>query len=312
MTRDSFDIVDDRSRVSLRSASRSAYHSRTASSQYHSFLVIICRVGPIGKASYFQWPVPKVEDQVEPLEENETTKINSNDQSILSVRRNALRRSLSCGYGTQAFDDINVGTIHRSRLRVRTLSLGSFTVGDTAETNTEPLKQPSLWREDRTKSQEKPLGEYIEGQEIAESRPDEQNASIFSNEDDLNAADVPLPPSPTTMPLVHRPKSGQQSIKSLAGSAIKRRREDGDDDTAQVSVQLKKVLTCTQKVTVSMQLVDTYSKAPTLLVEPNDLTSTFDISRKNCAKCNQIQIGDANKQFRMVEGGLESFDFGLL
>lgn len=283
LTHDSFDIVDDRSCVSFPSESRSAYHSRAASSLYHSFLLVICHVRIIRNASQHQGSLPVVEDQVKPFQEGETSKTNSNYHSVLSVGTNTSRRSLSCDVGTRAFDDINVGTIHHSRVRARKLSLESLSAGATADIDTKSLINPPSRGEDRTQFQRNPLGEYVKDREIAKSRRDEQKPSICSSEDNVDAADVPLPPSPTFMRRVDRTKGRQISITSFAASVVKRQRDGSDDDTTQVSVQFKRAMTCTQKLRISVHLHDPSGNFPALLAKPNDRTSTFDISREDCA-----------------------------
>lgn len=283
LTHDSFDIVNDRSSVSFSFDSRSACQSRAASSLCHSFLLVICNIGQIRKASHHQRSLPVVEDRLKPFEEGKTSKTNSNNNLVLPVGANASRRSLSCDVGTRAFDDINVGTIHHSRLRARNLSLGSLSAGATADIDTESLTKSPFRVENQTRFQRVPLREYVKDRQIAESRRDKQKSLICSFEDNLNAADVPLPPSPTIVPLVDRPKGRQQSVTSIAGSVIKRQRDDSDDDTKQGSVQFKRAMTCTQNVRISMQLHDAYGKVPGSLAELNDRTSAFDTSREDCA-----------------------------
>lgn len=281
LTRDSYDIIDDRSYVSFSSDSRSADHSRAASRLYISFLLVICHVGH--NASHRQRSLPLVEDLAKPVEEGETSKTNSNHRLALSIRTNASRRSLNCDVGTRAFDDINVGTIQHSRVRARKLSLGSLSAGSTTDIDTKSLIKSPLWGEDRTRLQRTPLREYVKDRQIAESRRDGQKPPFHSFEDNLNASDVPLPTSPMIMPLVDHPKGRQQFITSFAGSVVKRQRDNSDADTIQVSFKIKRARTCTQKITISMHLHGSYRKVPALLAEPNDRTSTFDISREDCA-----------------------------
>ena len=264
---ESFSVVDDSSCVSFSSKYRSACYPRTASSIYHGLLLVICRVGSVRNAKHQHSP-PVVGDQVKPLERSKKAKHKSDEHSASSPITNQRSRSASCDAGTRVLDPALKGPINQSRLGARKLSLDSLLVKASTDIASKP----------QAVFQAKPSVEFVKDRQIAESRREGQNILIIQSEDNVNPAEVPLPPSPCLLPVVERLEGRKQATASIAGIVVKRQREESNDDTTESPFQFKKAMRWTKRVTVSVQLHDTNGTVLALLAEPRAEPSTFDVA----------------------------------
>ena len=279
---DSFSIIDDRSCVSSCKNRHSTYFSGTVSELYHSFLFVICRVGHVDSTSH-QWPLQGIKDPVKTLGQSKKTEEKNNGllegpgQSILR------RRFVSCGAETRKPDFPT--TIHRSRHGSEN-QLDELAPGDAGAVDGKPLPKLASLGDHHPAIQANPGEESINNESFAESRQEERKLSAGVLEDNINAADVPLPLSPPLLPLNDHPKGRKQVLPCVAGRLEKRQRDDNHEDVTQFPVRFKKVMSRSQKVlapSVYVQQPDAITLLSAVPVKPRDSLPRFEVARKDRA-----------------------------
>ena len=280
MSDDGFCIVDDRSCTSFATKYRSACYPRTASSLYHSGLLVICRLGHVRNANH-QWSLPTTGNKVKANEGSGKAKHKSDGLSALSATASVPGRSICCSSGTQKSDNVLTSPIHESQLGARAQPLGSLTPGDAANVDSKPRMKSASLGDKQKGAQKKPLEESVQDRHMAESRREELKLSFSSFEDNINAADVPLPPSPSPMLLVDRSKGRNHGPAATAGRFEKRQRDDSDDEIKPNPVHFKKVMRRTLKITVSTQQHDARVLLLEILAKPCNRLSTFEVARED-------------------------------
>ena len=274
---DSFSINDDRSCASFSTRHRSAYYSGTASRLYHSFLLVICHVGHVRGTSH-QWSLQGNGDKVKTLERIENAEDKSDGTLALSGKMTIRRGPASCGAATRKSE--NLTPIHQSRHAARKQPPDELAPGDAGDTDSRPISKPASLGNNHPATQANPGAESIKDRAIAESRQEKQKFSVCALEDNIDAADVPLPPSPPPLPLNDHNKGREHVLASVVSRLQKRAREDNYEDVTQIPVHFKKVMRRSQKVTVYEQQPDAKSILSAILAEPKDSLPTFEVSRK--------------------------------
>ena len=278
MKHESFCIVDDRSSVLFSTKYRNACYSKTASSLYHSFLLVICRVGHVRDASYPR-SLPEFGDHVNTNETNENAKSESN-RPLAPLTTSTIRgESISCDAGNQKSVNALTGPIHQSRLGTA-IESGSLGLGHRVDVDSRPRLQPAGLGDAQLSSLAQPVDESIKDRRNAESRQEKQKTFFCILDNNFNAADVPLPPSPLLMPSGDRPSDREDSLASITSGIRKRLRDESDDDIIQISVSFKKAMTCTRMIAVSVQEPDHRVIISALTAQASDRPSIFDVSRE--------------------------------
>ena len=277
---DSFSINDDRSCASFSTRHRSACYSGTASRLYHSFLLVICHVGHVRGISY-QWSLQGNGDKVKTLEGIENAENKSDGTLALSGKMTIRRRPVSCGAATRKSE--NLTPIHQSRHAARKEPPDELAPGDAGDTDGKPISKPASLENNHPATQANPGAESIRGRAVAESRQEKQKFSVYALEDEINAANVPLPPSPPPLPLNDHHKGREHVLASVVGRLQKRAREDNYGDVTQTPVHFKKVMRRSQNVMVYEQQLDAKTIFSAVLAEPIGSLPTFEVSRKDKA-----------------------------
>ena len=277
---DSFCIKDDRSCASLSMRHRSAYYSGTASKFYHSFLLVVCHVGHVRGTSH-QWSLQGDGDKVKTLGRIQNAEHKSDGTLVLSGKMTIRRRPASCGAAPRKSE--NLTPILQSRHAARKLPPDELAPGDAGGTDGNPISKPASLRDNHPATQANPGIESIKDRGSAESRQEEQKFSVCALEDNINAADVSLPPSPPPLPLNDYPEGRKYVLASVAGRLEKRPREDNHEELTQNPVHFKKVMRRSQNVTVYEQQPDAKTILSAVIAEPKDSLPTFEISRKDRA-----------------------------
>ena len=257
--------VDDQSCVPFATEPRSAHSSRAKSSVYHSLLLVLCRVGHIYYATRPK-SLPHTGDQLNSVERTEKAEHESSGLATLSATTTVREGLVSRTPGTRKRKNTLTVSIYKSRLDSREQPLGSLAPEDAADMDRKPhstLEIPDS-NQAETVHQAKPLEETV-GSPIVRARQGKLETSFCSFEDNVDPADVPLPPSPSSMLLVNRSNGRKLDLASTAGYSNKRQRDDFDIDLQQISVPSKKVMPRKQKTTVSERR--DYQWLPALLAE---------------------------------------------
>ena len=259
--------VDDQSCVPFATEPRSAHSSRAESSSYHSLLLVLCRVGHIHYATRPK-SLPHTGDQLKSVERTEKAEHESSGLATLSATTTVREGLVSCTPGTRKPKNTLAVSIYKSRLDNREQPLGSLAPEDAADMDRKPHStlENSDSNQAETDHQAKPLEETVRPP-IAKARQGKLETSSCSFEDHVDPADVPLPPSPSSILLVNRSNGGKLDLASTAGYSNKRQRDDFDNDLEQISVPSKKVMPRKQKTTVSERR--DYKWLPALLAESN-------------------------------------------
>ena len=277
---DSFCIKDDRSCASFPTRHRNACYSGTASRLYHSFLLVICHVGHVRVTSH-EWSLQGNGGIVKILERTQNAEHKSDGTLALSGKITIRRPPASCGAAPRKSEILT--PILQSRHAARKQPPDELASGDAGDTDGKPIAKPACVGDNHPAIQANPGAESIKDRGIAESRQEEQTLSVCALEDNINAADVPLPPSPPPLPLNDHPEGREYVLASVAGRLEKRPREDNHEDVTQNPVHFKKVMRRSQNVTVYEQQPDAKTILFAVLAEPKDSQPTFEISRKDRA-----------------------------
>ena len=277
---DSFCIVDDRSCASFSTRHRSAYYSGTALRLYHSFLLVICRVGHVHNTSR-HWLLQGNGDEVKTLERSKKAEHKSDGTLALSGKMTTRRWPASCGAGTRKSEDLT--PIHHSRDGAREQPLDELAPGDAGHTGGKPVPKPASLADDRSATHANPWVDSIKTRGIAESRQEEQKFSVCALEDCINAADVPLPPSPPPLTLNDDSNRGEHVLDSVAGRCENRPRDDSHEDVTEIPVCSKKVKRRLQNVIVNERQPDAKTMLSAVLAEPKYSLPKFEVPRKNRA-----------------------------
>lgn len=278
MSDDGFCIVDDRSCTSFGTKHRSTRYSRTASSLYHSFLVVICRVGHVHNANHHR-SLPTTGDNKKTDEGSGKAEHTTDGPLALSTTAAVPGQSICCSAGTQESDNVLTSLIHKSRSDAKIQPLGSLIAGDSANADSKPRIKSASLGDKQNGAQEEPPEESIS--HVAESRREELTLSFSSFDDEFNAADVPLPPSPAPMLLVDRSKGGNYGQAPTAGRFEKRRRDDSDDEITPNPVCFKRVMRRTLEITVSMRQDDAKVMLLEVVAKASNRPSTFEVARED-------------------------------
>ena len=283
---DSFCIVDDRSCASFSTRHRSAYYSGTAPRLYNSFLLVICRVGHVHNTSQ-HWLLQGNGDEVKTLERSKKAEHKSDGTLALSGKMTTRRWPASCGSGTRKSEDLT--PIHHSRDGAREQPLDELAPGDAGHTGGKPVPKPASLADDHPATHAYPWVDSIKTRGIAESRQEEQKFSVCALEDYINAADVPLPPSPPPLPLNDEPKGKEHVLASVAGRLEKRPRDDNQEDVTQIPVYFKKVMRASRNVTEYEQQSNTKAILSAIFAEPKDSLPKFEVTRKDIELWTRVE-----------------------
>ena len=275
---DGFSINDDRSRISFPTKNRSACYSRTASSLYNSFLLVICSVGHAQDTSD-EWSLPDIGVRVKTLEGQREPRHKSNGPTALSGTASVQNRPAGCRVGTREPDTI-LTLIHRPRQNAREQPWTSLSAGDPPKTDSRlPLKPASLGGNPLA-AHANTVEESIKDRNLAENHQDEQSILFRSMKDYTIAADVPLPPSPPLTPLS---RSKAHPPASIPSKIEKRQRDGSDEDITQGVLCFKKLMSRRHKVKVSVHQYEATRDSSTILAEPGNRAYIFNATRKDCA-----------------------------
>ena len=277
MKHESFCIVDDRSSILFSTRYLNACYSKTASSFYHSFLLVICRVGHVHDASYPR-SLPEFGDHINTNETNENTKSESN-RPLAPLTTSTIRgESISCDARNRKSINALTGPIHQSRLgtAIESVSLG---LESSVDVDSRPLLQPAALGDAQLSSLAQPVDGSIKDRRNAESRQEKHKTLFSLLDNNFNAADVPLPPSPLLMPSDDSPRDREDSLASITSGIRKRLRDESDDDIIQISVSFKKAMTRTRMIAVSVQKPDHRVIISSLIAQASDRPSIFNVSR---------------------------------
>ena len=271
---DSFCINDDRSCASFSTRRRSAYFSGTAPRLYHSFLLVLCRVGHVHHSSH-QWSLQENGDKFKILERSKKGELKSDGTLALSGKTTIRKWPASCE--ARIWKSENPTLIHQPRHE------DELAPEDACDADEKSVSKLASLGDDHPATQANPGEEPIKDQGFAESRQEELKLSICALEDTINAADVPLPPSPTLPPLNDRHRRKEQILASVAGRLEKRPRDDNDEDGTHMPVLFKRLMRYSQKATVYVQQPDAKTILCALPAELRDSLPRFEVSRKDRA-----------------------------
>ena len=258
---DSFCIIDDRSCASFSTRRRSAYFS-----------------GHVHHTSH-QWSPQENGEKSKILERSKKAELKSDGTLSLSDETTIRRWPASCGARNRKSE--NPTLIHQPRHGARKQPLDELAPEDACDTDGKPVSKLASLGDDHPATQANPGEEPIKDQGIAKSHQEEQKLSFYALEDNTNAADVPLPPSPPPLPLKDHHKRREQILASVAGRLVKRPRDDNHEDVPQISVHFKRVMRYSQKVTVHVQQPDAKTTLCAVSAEPRDSLPRFEVSRKD-------------------------------
>lgn len=285
---------------------RNARYSRTARSQYHSILLLICHI----PYSYQHQFLPHTGERIKSVEENGIIRPESSRLRAKSPTTTVQGQSVG-GVDAQESVDALTDLFRRWHLGNAKQQRDPLIPKDTAsfqdKAHPRPSSQASSQKELQNDRLEKPTKDddtviacqensKRESQDDDLKKPTKDNDSIrayherpnpLSNllDDEIHAADVPLPPSPSISPtlLVYRAKRGQENIASSMSKSDKRQRDDSGDDrnTTQMLVQFKKAKQRTRKAEVLAQSSDAGMVHSTVVVKLGDQQSKFDVPSRN-------------------------------
>ena len=277
---DSFSIIDDRSCASFCANRRSTYFSDTVSGICHSFLLVICCNDYVDSPSH-QWQLQRTGDQVKNLGQRRKIEGKKNGLLTPSGKSTIQRRVVNCGAETRKSElsPTIYGSLHSAEVQL----LDELAPGDAGAADGKPLPKLTILGDDHPEIQASPGKESINDQGLAENRQKEQKLSAGALEDNIKAAEVPLPPSPPLLPLNDYPKEGKQISPSVAGRLEKRQRDDNHEDGTQNTVCFKRVMSRSQNVTVYVQQPNATTILSAVAAEPRASLSRFEVSRKDRA-----------------------------
>ena len=279
ISHDAFCIVDDRSCVSLADACRSSFCSRMVNSTCHSFLPLICHVGHFLAANH-QRSWPETENQVTIARRWKAKDKERNRFLVLSAPILVSERLAGCDAAIQKPIGVDTEPIHQSRSGPRRQPLASPVPESAAGIDHKPRLKPANVRGSESTPQEGPHEEPARNRHISASYQEEQKPSLCLLEDNDDAANVPLPPSPSPILLVDRSKGQENGPASIAASFKKRQPEADDDEDTKISVCLKKLRNHKQLVTICVKRYDGNVAFPAVLAKTSDQPSKFDASRE--------------------------------
>ena len=116
-------------------------------------------------------------------------------------------------------------------------------------------------------------------QPITESHQGEHKPSADPIKDEIDPAEVPLPPSPDLKPLKSRPRIGEIAAASVTNSFEKRPRDDSDENITELQICIKRARSRKNQFAISVQRRDD-SIDLAVLAEAVDRPSNFDVSRE--------------------------------
>ena len=278
MKLDSYCIVDDRSSISFATRYRNARYSKTASSLYHSFLLVVCRVGHVHDTTHPR-SLPDFGDHASINVTNENSKSDSN-QPLASLTTSTLgEESIGCDGRNQKSVNALSGPIHQSRLGTA-IESDSLGLGHGMNVDSRTRLQPAGSTDAQTSSLAQRFDASIKDPRNAESRQEKQNMLFSLLNDTFNAADIPLPPSPLLMPSDNCPSDREDSLASITSRVRKRLRDDSEDEIIQIPVSFKKAMMRTRMIAVSVQEPDHRVIISALTAQASDRPSMFNVSRE--------------------------------
>ena len=280
MSDDSHCIVDDRSCIRL--GYRNARYSKTASIQHHSFLILICNVFYTNQHQ----SLSRTGERIKSSEGKDNIRLYSNRRRAHSPTITVQGQSVDCVDGQDSVD-VLTDLFRRWHLADAKKQRDPLTAKDAASSQPKaPLRLSCRANTPITLQEKLPEKPTKDDNTVgACQKQPETSSNLF--DDNVHAADVPLPPSPSIPPtlLVYRTKRRQENIAPSTSNLDKRQRDDSDHDgnPTQMLVKVKKARQRTRKAPVPAQSSDAGMVVSTVIVKPADQQSNFDTPRKDQA-----------------------------
>ena len=239
--------------------------------------ILICHVSHSLAANH-QRLGPETENQVTIAGRWKTKDKTGNRFLVLSAPIIVSKRLAGCDAANQKPIGVDTEPIHQSRSGPRRQPSASPVPESAAGIDHKPRLKLENVRGSESTPQEGPHKEPARNRHISASYEEEQKPSLCSLEDNDDAANVPLPPSPSPNLLVDRSKGQENGAASIAASFKQRQRDADEDEDTTISVHLKKLRNHKQLVTIWGERDDAKVAFSAVLAETSDRPSKFDAS----------------------------------